>query len=118
MPIPFRVETIEQMKLRFPKALEKVWIPVDGMEDRPGLHREHVFDFLSGIRLLISRDKLSRGISKIHISASWECDEPTTIDEATRLVTNAYRAIGGKGIIHFLGISSGNIPHWLVEDES
>jgi hypothetical protein len=117
-PIPFRVETIDQMTARFPKALEKIWIPKEGMEDRPGLHREHVFDFISGLRLLVSRDRLSPHKTQIHISASWEIYEPNTFEEATRQVTNAYRAIGGKGVIHFLGMSSGKIPHWLVEDES
>jgi hypothetical protein len=77
MPIPFRVETIEQMKLRFPKALEKVWIPVDGMEDRPGLHREHVFDFLSGHSITsLTRQTIAREDHRFTYLHLGRCDEP------------------------------------------
>lgn len=116
--LPFQPEWIEVLKARFPKALERVWEVTDPMPDRPGLHRENVFDFESGMRLLISRDKLTFEEPEIHISASWENDLPFTVEEATRRVTDGYRALGGKGIVSFLGQSSRGIPHWLVVKES
>lgn len=120
MPIlPFIAEPLESLKARFPKALEKVWRVTLPMHDRAGLHREHLFDFESGLRLLISRDNtMDTDSPHIHVSASWETDEPNNIRLANQLVVNAYRSIGGKGILHFVGISPGGIPHWYVEDES
>lgn len=115
--IPFEPESIEKLKERLPKALEKIWKVTNPMPDRPGLHREHVFDFESGIRLLISRDQLKREKPEIHVSASWEFNPPNSIREMHLLVINSYRALGGKDIINFIGFSNKNIPHWIVIKE-
>jgi hypothetical protein len=57
--LPAEPESLEIIKARFPKALEPVWriskIVKPGAK-RPGLYREHVFDFEDGIRMIASRD--------------------------------------------------------------
>jgi hypothetical protein len=60
--LPFEPEPLESLQARFPKALERIWVvPSNGdMPDRPGMHREHLFDFESGLRLLISIDRLDK----------------------------------------------------------
>lgn len=117
MPIPFEPEFIEQLTARFHIALRKVWVAVENMTDRPGLHREHVFDFTSGLRLLISKDILPPDSTPfIHVSASLSDEEPIELEEFERIVQHAYGLIGGKGKIKFMGITSKGIPHWRVED--
>lgn len=116
--LPFQPETVERMIGRFPQALEKTWLVTDPMPDRPGLHREHVFDFPSGMRLLISRDRLLPvEPAKIHVSASWEFMEPRSIDEMNRRVKVGYELLGGKGKLSWVGFSQMAIPHWVVETE-
>lgn len=112
-PLPFIAELLVTLRERFPKALEKVWEVTDPMEDRPGMHRENVFDFDSGLRLLISRDKLVGIKPEIHVSASWESNKPISIREAHRQVNEAYHLLGGKEYLKFLGLSGGGIPHWI-----
>jgi hypothetical protein len=112
--LPFISEPIEQLKARFPKALEKVWVITIPMPDRPGLHRENVFDFPNGIRLLISRDNLIDK-TEIHVSASWEYNEPKSIEQMNINVLACFRAIGGTGTLRFLGWSPNAIPHWIIK---
>lgn len=70
--MPFTPEPVEQMIERFQKALEREFNAdkiSNGDPDRPGVHRENVFDYEDGIRLIISKDR-ARGNLFIHISAS------------------------------------------------
>jgi len=114
--VPFKPESLEQLKARFPKALEKVWEVTDPMPDRPGLHREHLFDFESGMRLLISKDKLIREEPEVHVSGSWEWNPPISIEQMRRVVGEGYRSLGGTGLLHFIGFSEAAIPHWIVRE--
>lgn len=126
MPLPFEAESTDILRARYPKALEKLWVvpddvsfEPDSMPDRPGLHRENVFDFTSGLRLLISRDKLGDTPIRVHVSASWEDGispelEPKSLTEFSVVVKMAYEYLGGKGTLTFIGISPNMIPHWLV----
>jgi hypothetical protein len=70
MGLEFKPETIEQLKNRFHIALENVF-DVNALtnQNRPGLKRDHVFDFDDGIRLIISVD-LCHGLSYLHVSGS------------------------------------------------
>lgn len=120
--LPFVSEPTEQLKARYPVCLQKVWeIPddmdlsdPDAMPDRPGLHREYVFDFKCGLRLLISRDKYGRGPIQLHISASWEEREPQRLAQATDTVRAHFASLGGQGYPLLLGISPNGVPHWIV----
>ena len=118
MPLSFRPEDIGKLTERFPKALEKIWVAKNNMQDRPGLHREHLFDFNTGLRLLISKDVLDGGKSgpEIHVSASWEFNHPCCLKHASEEVQGFYKIIGGKGNLRFLGFSPQMIPHWIVEE--
>lgn len=116
MQIPFEEEPLEKLKERFPRALERIWIAYEKMEDRPGLHRDHVFDFESGLRLLISKDIIGYSKPLIHVSASWETNSPLSFGSISIQVARAYKNLGGKGNLKFLGVSNFGIPHWVVED--
>lgn len=115
--IPFKPEIIENLIERFPKALEKVWEVTEHMSDRPGLHREHLFDFGSGMRLLISRDSFRNDAPEIHISASWEWAPPFDVKAMREQVIKGYHQLGGKGLPIWVGFSSGGIPHWIIPAE-
>lgn len=115
MPIPFEPEGIDSLRNRFPACLDKVWVPVLNMEDRPGLHREYVFDFHSGLRLIISKMQSTELPVTIQVSASFSTHEPQDLDEFKKHVEVAYKLIGGPGKLVFLGLSHNGIPHWRVE---
>lgn len=112
--LAFEPEPLSSLKKRFPDCLVKVWDVLNNPEDRPGLHRTYVFDFENGLRLLISKSKFNEDTVGIHVSASWEVNEPETFDHAHGMVSKHYILLGGKGILKFLGISPLGIPHWLV----
>lgn len=127
MGLEFAPESLDSMRNRYKKAVAKVWV-VDGsnMKERPGLFRDHVFDFESGIRLLISNDKIAGEDPVIHISASYEGrpGQPVLLAEFEEEVTNKWRSISGCGLkyhLHLIGISPNSVPHWWVcggENES
>src|SRR5208282_2292147 len=75
--MPIEPEAMESLTPRFPASLVRVWNidagDVDG-DNRPGLHREHVFDTASGLRFMVSRDqhhKLNDGKPYVHVSVSF-----------------------------------------------
>ena len=71
--LEFQTEKLDQLKGRFDLALKKVWNPdkmKDEKADRPGLHRQYVFDFEDGTRLIVSKDKLE-GKLFLHVSGSY-----------------------------------------------
>lgn len=60
MKVPYKVEHINDLRARFPKALEPV---IDlNLPDHPvpGDLPEHVFDCVDGIRVIASRDNLEQ----------------------------------------------------------
>jgi hypothetical protein len=115
--LPFLAEPVDQLRARFPQALERVWVAGPDMPDRPGLHRIHVFDHADGLRLLVSRDRFFADEDpKIHVSASWEGAQPATIEAATAQVQAAYEALGGRGRLRWVGQSQARIPHWVIKE--
>jgi hypothetical protein len=77
--MPVVVEPMSALALRYRRALVKVWDTIPKMkaltwyEDRPGLHRDHVFDLESNTRFVISRhrkDEHDRVGRVIHVSMS------------------------------------------------
>lgn len=127
----YNAEPLENLQARFRAALEKVWIvdPTqleDPNRDRPGLHREHTFDFMDGTRLMISRDlypEESRKVMKldgpvIHISASWvSLGDGNDLNRKVSKVPGQYHLLGGKGKPVYLGLSQGLVPHFIVRSE-
>lgn len=118
MPLPFIAESVDSLKKRYSKCIEKTWTLAEvNSGNRPGLHRDYVFDFESGLRLLISKSVFFPNSVDVHISASWEHDIPLNIDniiELNKQIEQAFHSIGGEGKIRFLGMSANFIPHWLV----
>lgn len=115
--LPFESESIDSLKERYPKCIAKIWTQAEiARGDRPGLHREYVFDFESGLRLLISR-ALFGDLAKAHVSASWIDEKPLDFYEAEGEVVRAYKDLGGVGYLRFLGMSNMGIPHWIVEED-
>lgn len=65
-PVGRIVESLDLLKARFPAALRRVW---DGDElvrlgqkgggdyERPSATPEHIFDFFSGLRMVVSRER-------------------------------------------------------------
>lgn len=85
MPLPQKRETMESAKARVKEALAPIWdrnevvrdVQQFGDEaDVPDKHRQHVFDFQDGLRLVVSRDRMPVEIGDpptnlvIHVSAS------------------------------------------------
>jgi hypothetical protein len=72
MGLIFQPEPVAKLKKRYAQAFEKAYdvnkIGAGNM-DRPGLHRENVFDFKDGLRLIISKDQ-HNGDLYLHASAS------------------------------------------------
>lgn len=68
----FKPETVAEMKKRLHFALMPTY-DVDevaaGKVQSPGTLRQHVFDTLDGLRMIISRDKVGDSVS-LHISVS------------------------------------------------
>ena len=75
MTLPWEPEIDDMLQGRFDKAMERVYDIEDMMsqdlaDDRPGVKREHVFDFQDGIRMIISKDRTAKGRTFLHVSGS------------------------------------------------
>jgi len=113
MGFHFSPEPVEKLKEKIPLALSKIWIADEDLEDRPGLHREHVFDFENGLRLIISKDKFPGYISAlIHVSGSYpQKHNPVTAAK----VHEALGSIGMYGILDHIGDTPNKVSHWVLE---
>lgn len=126
MGLDFEPEPISMMKARLPSALTDTWLASEwetfedwARKDRPGKHRKHVFDFESGLRLIISRDRFNlqgKAIPPfIHLSASWSNDPPASMYDASVQVKNAWSELGGNGMPDLLGMSLNGVLHYRVQ---
>ena len=69
--LPFKPEPFEELKRRFPIALEPLIDCTKGVpEVTPGEKREHVFDCEDGIRIIASRDQMLQNEIYYHFSCS------------------------------------------------
>ena len=119
MALPHVAESLEKLKARYSDAILITWLPSETMVDRPGLHREHVFDFDQGIRLIISKEIIKQYGNKeyLHFSASadpkiWGEEEQNFLRVAHICITE----LSGLSSLNYLGLSKGGIPHWLSKD--
>lgn len=133
MRLPFEPEPDEVLRERFWRALEPT-LDAERIRprDRPGLHRRHVLDFESGLRLIVSRELHRDGV-KVHVSAS-VMSGSRLFGRAARITRQGGKAgvqrwfrtlveavlrrqLGAERKLVFVGWSSGNgIPHWLIPD--
>jgi len=117
-PLPFSPQSTKKLIERFPLALEKIWEVTEPMLVRPGQFREYVFDFQSGLRLLISRTRFPPNVIRTQVSASWEYNAPISFNGAAAQVESMYQLLSGKlnARLDFIGFSPRKIPHWLVKE--
>jgi hypothetical protein len=74
MALEFTPEPVEQLKARFPKALERTWnadLMFDPEADRPGKYRAHVFDYPDGIRAIVSLDESEQTGEQVYLHFSF-----------------------------------------------
>lgn len=134
--VPITVEPFDSMCARFKEAIDAG--PYDGTEGdgRPGAQPRHVFDFVVGLRLIVSRDLYGPERQEgVHVSVSLHEDESlpiyTEINElaeatvlpdvelAVSVIDKTVRRLFGKlsGFEGQLGtpkISSGGVLHYNV----
>lgn len=121
MALPYEPQSIEQLKSRFSKCLEKVWDKdIDDLDkERPGLLRDYVFDFENGLRLIISKDNYKE-LGGLHIHISCSANKSDTFNHCfnknhlNRFIQACYNSIGGKGNLEFIGFTEGRVPHWKI----
>lgn len=71
--VPFNPRSFSTQRERLPEALEEIHDIEDIAEDpsaRPGANERHVFDFYSGLRLIISIDRDELIGTVLHLSVS------------------------------------------------
>jgi hypothetical protein len=94
--IPRKPESIEALKARYSKALERLYdveiISGNNYEGRPSLYPEHIFDFQDGFRLIISREKYDDRMF-VHVSGS--CQRLLSGEEMIQGMMNHIMEIGG-----------------------
>jgi|SRR5688572_4008147 len=115
--LDFNPEPLESLKARFPKAIDTIWGKIK-TEDRPGMYREHVFDFEDGLRMIISREVLIDPEPVIHVSASWANNRPPRLKNVIiEIVTGKYRSLtDGLEKLELVYVTSGGIPHFFVRE--
>lgn len=141
--IPFEPQDIAQLRKRYAAAVEELHTVRDadlpGSAFRPGQDRRHVFDFFSGLRLIVSRDRypeMEPPTQGIHFSASICGGEESALyrrgsrlarskgaDRASRdflrTAVNAWASISGRkpAEAKLVYISPGKgVPHWMAQE--
>lgn len=115
MGLNWEPEPAEKMAKRFETALKRVYdvdLIAQEESDRPGEHRENVFDFKDGIRIIVSLE-IHDGVRFVHISGSSQ--NPMSVQDLSKrilgkIITISKMNISGvvnawvanTGIIHFL----------------
>lgn len=117
--LEFKPETLKQLQDRYPKALKKIWVPVKGMADRPGLHRTNVFDGDDNIRLIISVDKHGPD-DVIHFSGSFNDEGNWELNNLNldKIVAKFYAISGEVHAAQIWYVTPGGIPHFTVVDKA
>lgn len=140
MALPFEPQDIAQHRRRYADAVKETWVIEQAEEPlpvRPGNQRPHVFDFFSGLRLIVSRDEftcIDPPLRGIHISAGISGPDSAIGRQGMRLAQskgteradrffrrtaiNAWRSISGDmtSDVVFQGQSDAGTPHWLVKE--
>lgn len=116
--LSFEPEPLWKMRQRYNKALERIWIAREGMDDTPGSHREHVFDFGTGLRLIISRDIFAEEKGpEIHVSASWFNEPKNSLDEIYEEILMGFRLLDKRpGHLTLVGVSEKGVPHFVLKE--
>lgn len=118
--IPFKPEKVEDLKERYPESIKELYIQLDvarGLRVRPGTQKENVFDFLDGVRLIISKEQEPSLRLVIHISGSVRDNEDNAIkleDHHIHHIVEHFNLISSNiGALELLGISNEKIVHLI-----
>jgi hypothetical protein len=134
-PVPNTPEPLRNLQDRYHKAVAYIY-SVDSIREgaiRPGEIAANVFDFEDGLRLIISRE-CCEGFNGtvIHFTASFPSDcqianemrsklarisKDTLFWEFINSVPGRFAELSGdhrKAVL--VGVSSGAIPHWVIEE--
>ena len=108
--LPHEPESIESAKARLPAALENILTEAEQLRRLKvgdGPRRREVFDFIGGLRLIITRERLGDAPPAIHLSASVVCgslhDDMSKRNPRTRMLAFAKKLhpfIEGMGLSH------------------
>lgn len=127
MGLKFKPLSVSEHRNRWPGALVKLWeysetsaSVQDKCPDSPGKHRENIFDFHDGMRMVVSADRYPCG-AYVHVSVSApETSEAfvQTLDSKGRpclqrldkLVNERIRHMGGPGLT--VGVVFHGIVHF------
>jgi hypothetical protein len=127
--LPFEPESGVLLAKRYPAAVERVY-DLHEMWDkrRPGLNRQHVFDFEDGLRLIVSRERHDSDEVMLHWSASIDeghLQRPPfqDVQDFTNFVMEHMSTLwdepGGKqGNVHVKSSAEGIIHFFMVEDSA
>lgn len=121
--LPFRPQSIDEQRQRYPHALQHLFDcrgeRAKRLRPKPSDLYGNIFDFEDGLRLLISREQYDDTGPYLHISASpveegkltlsYKLDDPRFHVYAL----NRFHEISDDTQpLGFMGLSPGNIPHF------
>ena len=120
-PLPFEPQPLTAHQSRYPAALSRVWPWVDDATycgDAPAHHRDHVFDFDDGVRLVVARVRTRGGDVVVLVSAVMTRPLATGRMEADALAERyfdlAQQSVGGEILGHGM-TAEGRVAWWLVK---
>jgi hypothetical protein len=122
--VPLHIEPMDVLRDRYPAAVETLIDAAavrDGNISRPSSQAQHVFDTEAGWRLIVSRERFPSGMIAVHLSASihdnalharLSQDPAWSVEEIFVLWRYLARSDRTPELVY---LSSGGIPHFLVE---
>lgn len=128
--LPFAPEPEAALRARYPAALAELYDAEGvrlGSVTPPTRRRPNVFDFEDGLRLIVSRDDHG-GEAGVVVHLSAGLGTGTALERTLRgahcpgcvvallceRVEGAWRTLRGRGRLRFLGLSGGDVPHWIA----
>lgn len=118
--VDVNVQPWESLQARYADAIRDVYDQsaiVEGRVEPPSGRAQHVFDTPDGVRLIVSRERVSNGMTVIHISASrfkgtWAPVVPILCAEVATAFAKVAKVRSAE--MRFLGMSEGGIPHFYI----
>ncbi len=128
--LPTTPQSLSDLQARYAAAVVKVFDALavyEGRVSRPGEDPAHVFDTQSGIRLIVSRERLPDGKVYLHVSASFAPGSDIvariearqlSVEQALAEVEATWQAIAqSEKKLRFVRLSPGKgVPHFMLEE--
>lgn len=104
MGLPFQRESLDSIRKRLPQALAVIYDVRSILNggDRPGLHRENVFDNEDGIRTVISLDRDDGAPPVLHLSFSIDASSPLTVEQFFDATANMHTVLWPDTFLRFI----------------